>query len=342
MQYVRFKDYIKPAAPSVIFGVIVALFLWYDLYIPVGFAECNGENLCLGDSPIIAFLWDSVYIHSWRGMLISFLLLIGICFLMIRLNEVFSFINIRTVLPAYVFGVVYSVFYFPHGFSMSLVVALFILGAIYYSFMMANLPYEEMSKCAFNIGLLLAGATLISVPCFFYVLPLLAFFYVFKALTLRNVLALFFGFLLPILYLMIYLVYTNSIDSLILFVESSLTFGVFSSYGSLEWWDWGYLIFFSFLFLLGILKYPQWRNQLNVKNREEHFFILVYLLFTLILVLVMAIDVELLFPLIFLFASFTIGQYFSMQFTLFSKIVGVLFLLATLSLFCHRTINSLC
>lgn len=342
MQYVRFKDSIKPAASSIIIGMIIALVLWYDLYLPVGFAECNGENLCLGDSPFVAFLWNSEYIRSWRGILFSFFLLIGICFMMIRLNEQFSFINVRTVLPAYIFGIVYSVFYFPHGFSMSLVVAIFILGVIFYSFKMVDMPYQEMSKYAFNIGLLLAVATLISVPCIFYIVPILFFFYFFKALTLRNVLALFFGFFVPILYLTIYLFYKGTPEMLKQFVESSMTIGVFSSYASLQWWDWGYLAIFFFLYVLGVLKYSLWRSQLNVKNREEHFFISIYFLFTLLLLFILAIDVELLFPLLFLFASFTIGQYFSMQFTIFSKIVGVLFLLATLTLFSYRTISSLC
>lgn len=342
MQFARFKDYIKPAAPSMIFGVVMALILWYDLYLPVGFAECNSENLCLGDSPFVQFLSNSIFVSAWCGSLTSFLLLLSISFLMIRLNERFSIINVRTVLPAYTFCLLYSVFFFPHGFSLSLLVALLILGAIYISYAMVEMPYIEMSKYAFNIGMLISLASLLSLPCLFYLFPLLAFFYEFKTLTLRNLLALIFGLFLPILYLIIYLVYIDNIESLRLFVESSFTFGVFSSYDSLKWWDWAYLAAFSFLFMVGFFKYLRWKNQLNVKNREEHFFILVYFVFTLFLLFILAVDVELLFPLIFLFASFTIGQYFSLQFTIFSKVIGVLFLILSLVLISIRTIYSIC
>ena len=74
MQYVRFKDYIKPGASSLILGAIITLVLWYDLYLPIGLSECQGENLCLGDSPLVDFFLNSAYIRSWRGILFSFIL----------------------------------------------------------------------------------------------------------------------------------------------------------------------------------------------------------------------------------------------------------------------------
>ena len=342
MQYVRFKDYIKPGASSLILGAIITLVLWYDLYLPIGLSECQGENLCLGDSPLVDFFLNSAYIRSWRGILFSFIFLLAIAFLMIQLNERFSFINVRTVLPAYIFCIVYSIFYFPHGFSVSLLVVLFVLGAIYFSFKMVDMPYMEMSVYAFNTGLLLSLATIFSLPCLFYTIPILIFFYVCKAMSLRNILALFFGICLPILYLLIYLAYVNDLEAFLLFVSSSSTIGVFSSYASLQWWDWSYLIVYTTIFVLGLLNYSKWRGQLNVRNREEHFFILIYFLFTLLLLFVFAIDVELIFPLLFLFASFTVGQYFSMVFSLFSKIVGILFIVVSLLLFSQRIIFSIC
>ena len=188
MDFRSYTDLILPKASNIAFCIITVILLWSGLFestndiLPV-------ENLLLGNSPLAYLFAHNFDFLSIPAIVLSAIILLLVAFSMVWINEIYSFIAVRTILPAFIFIVISSLALRPHAFSIALIIVLLFALIIFFSFKLYECSQREITIGIFNIGILLGIATLFSHSCIFYTLVLFLLFYQQKTLSFRTFIA---------------------------------------------------------------------------------------------------------------------------------------------------------
>ncbi len=328
MDYRDYTDLILPKATNIIASIALVVLIWSGLF------ESNPEympmeNLLIGNSPLALFLISLFDLTSLPAIVTSILFLLSIGGAMILINEVFSFISIRTILPSFFFLIITSIMLRPHAFSLSFVLILIsalLIVACFHLYESSKNP----SLSVFNIGLLIGIATQISLSFLVFILSIFVFFYKIKVISLRTVLAFLMGISIPFLYSTLYFVLTNNTD------DWTNYFLSWHQSESISMWDKMSLSSFIYICttvgitLYSIVKMILFQTSQNIKNREESLFLLTNFILVGLLIIISPIDVGLLLPVWFFFASFLIGQALSAEYNLATKIVWTIFIVSSI------------
>ena len=163
MTRTQWLDHIRPGAKSNLFCVFWAsccgwiFSIWSEL-------QASGSDSFLFN--FISSLLAGHLIWSRIADLVLFLLL---SFLILRMNEVYTFIHVRTMLPSFFLHSYRRFGALSHYLSSGLVIAILLLSSVFSAF---NMKRGYVMMHAFNIGFLLSLATLIYPFSLVYILLL--------------------------------------------------------------------------------------------------------------------------------------------------------------------------
>lgn len=303
-----------PNARNISLCILFSLIFWYDLFLPQT-TDIVAENIDITvKSPLSFLIEDILPPGSFSGKMIGLGLYLLLCFGILRLNEVFSFIRVRTTLPFLFCFVTGGILLRPHLFSLGVIVALLVLLSVFFSF---KLLTEENPKYAFNVALLLFTAALFSFSCVWLIVAFWLFAYSGNVLSFRTFLASLLGALVPALYAVVGFEITGSEQLLFEYIQDSFAlFAVdfhFSLYGIL------YLLFTGFLLLLAFVDFMLTHSQENIKPRKEFFYLCTLFGITLALIILSVPDSGMLLWLSIVSGSFLPGRYFSLRNNRFTR-----------------------
>lgn len=191
MTRTQWLDYIRPGAISNILCVILAVVLWGDF---VHF----GQEVPLGsDSYAFTYVAEWLANYPIASKVLDLVLILSVAFVILRLNEVHSFIRVRTILPS-VFCILFSgLLLQPHYLTSGSVVALLLFVCISSALTLTD---DNSQMHTFNIGFLLGLSAIIYPFSLLYVVVFFYFYYNFNMLSLRTILATLTGVFVPLCY----------------------------------------------------------------------------------------------------------------------------------------------
>ncbi|MBR5696430.1 MAG: hypothetical protein IKX43_09435 [Paludibacteraceae bacterium] len=330
MQYLQYKDNILPSVSTILISLVVVLVLWYEVFLPG--ASMVEAPVVVGDSPL-ALLWNQHFpFDGWMGRVVALACVIATAYSMIWLNETFSFINVRTILPAFIFAVIVSLVMRPHCFSTSWIIAICIVFFVNTTFRLVEGGADKFIIRAFDAGLILSISALFAVQSLVMTIPFFFLLYRCNSLNVKIVFAYLTGVILPFFYCILVSASLNDLGLWTKYWSSWIVLGgEFSLVSGLE----GKIYFglIGLLFVISLLHFIHTRSHQNVRSREEVFF-LVRCLFTTLLIMLMDVNhAQLFLPTCLFFCSFVVGQYFTLEWSLLSKILLVLFLVCSVIYF---------
>jgi len=314
MQDRRLIDIIAPNARNISLCILFSLLFWYDLFLPQTTAMVTEKISIPVQSPLSLLIEEFLPSDSFLGKIIGLGLYLLLCFGILRLNEVFSFIRVRTILPSLFCLITGGLLFSPHHFSPGVVVALLVLLSVFFSF---KLLTEENPKHAFNVALLLFTAALFSFSCVWLLLVFWLFAYSSNILSLRVFLASLLGALVPVLYAIIG--FRGSELLLLEYVQGSFDLLAVDFHFSLP--EILYLIFVGLLLLLALVDFMLTHSQENIKPRKEFFYLVTLFISTLFLIILSVPDSGMLLWLTIVFGSFLLGRYFSLKNNRFTQVL---------------------
>jgi len=315
VRHKRLIDIIAPNAKNVSFCILLSILLWYDIFLPQA-PVITGMISSPLQSPLFVFIETFLPPDSILGKTTGLLLYLLLCFMLLRLNEVFSFIRIRTILPFLFCLVSGGVLLRPHLFSPGIIVALLTFSSVFYSF---RLLMEEKPKHAFNAALLLFTAALFSPSCVWLFVVFGLFAYTGNVLSFRIFLASLLGALAPVLYAFIGFGIAGNEGLLLAYIQDCFKPYTVEFHFSLPIIS--YLIFTGFLILLSLVDYMLVRSQENIKPRKEFSHIIMLFLTTLGLIFLSVLDSGALLWLLIVFGSLLLGRFFSLKNNRFTKVL---------------------
>jgi len=312
----RLIDIIAPNAKNILFCIFLSLLLWYDIFLPqtpdIAFEAISTSV----KSPLFALIELFLNPNSLPGKIVGLLLYLLLCFILLRLNEIFSFIRIRTILPSLFCLIIGGVLLRPHLFSPGIIVALLIVLAVFFSF---KLLMEEDPKYAFNTSLALFTAALFSFSCVWLLIVFWIFAYASNVFSFRIFMASLLGALVPGLYAALGFWIAGSEHLLLAYIQDSLK--LFAVNFSFSLPEIIYLAFVGFLILLSLFDFIFVRSQENIKPRKEFGYIISLFITILILIILSVPDSSILLWLLIVFGSILLGRIFSLKNNRFTKIL---------------------
>lgn len=330
MQYLQYKDNILPGVSTILIGMVVVLVLWYEVFFP---SMSVGEtSVVLGDSPLASIWNQHLPFDSWPCRLIALACLLITAYFMIWLNETFSFINVRTILPAFIFAVITSLLMRPHCFSTSWIIVICIVFYVNTTFRLVEGSADKFIIRAFDAGLIISIAALFAMHSLLMTVPFFFLLYRCNSLNVKIVFAYLTGVCLTFFYCTLVSLYFNDLH-------------LWTDYWSF-WLDWEgtfwdsynlegkiYFGIVALLFIISLLHFFYTRSHQNVRSREEVLF-LVRCLFTTLVIMCMDLGhAQLFLPTSLFFCSFVIGQYFTLEWSLLSKILLAVFFVTSIVYF---------
>ncbi len=271
-------------------------------------------------SPLSFLVEEALPPGSLLGKITGWLLYLLIAFMVLRLNEIFSFIRVRTLLPS-LFCLITGSLLLPHSFSSGIIVALPVILSVFFSF---KLLMEENPKYAFNASLLLLTATLFSFSCIWLLLLFWLFACAGNVFSFRIFLASLLGALVPVLYAVIGFGIAGAEHLLLEYIRESFKLFAVDFHFSLP--EVLYLIFTGFLVLLSLIDFMLVRSQENIKPRKEFFYLVTLFASTLVLITLSVPDSGILLWLSIVLGSFLLGRFFSLKNNRFTKILLSLYI----------------
>jgi len=316
MRYRRLIDIIAPNAKNISFCILFGLLFWYDLFLPQT-ADIVGGSIPVSVKSPLSFLIEEFLppaglLAKITGMLLYLLL----CFVILGLNEVFSFIRVRTILPSFFCQITGGLLLRPYLFFPGIIVALLVIAAVFFSF---KLLMEEHPKYAFNVSLLLFTAALFSFSSVWLLIVFWLFAYVGNVFSFRVFLASLLGALASAFYAIIGFGIAGSEHLLLEYVQNSFNLFAVDFHFSLP--KILYLTFTGFLILLSLIDFMLVRSQENIKPRKEFSYIIMLFISTLVLIILSVPDSGTLLWLLVVFGSFLLGRYFSLKNNRFTRVL---------------------
>ncbi len=298
------------------FCIFLSLLLWYDIFLPQT-ANIAAEAISIPvQSPLFVLIEAFLPPAGLQGKIVGLVLYLLLCFILLRLNEIFSFISVRTILPSLFCLVAGGVLLHPHFLSPGIIVALLILSAVYFSF---KLLMEEDPKYAFNASLSLFTAALFSFSCVWLLIPFWIFAYSSNVFSFKVFIASLLGALIPGLYAAIGFGIAGNEHLLFEYVRDS--FNLFAVDFSFSLPEIIYLIFIGFLVLISLVDFILVRSQESIKPRREFAYIVTLFVMVSGLIILSVPDSNTLFWLSIVFGSLLLGRFFSLKNNRFTKIL---------------------
>ena len=326
MRHRRLIDIIAPNAKNISICIFLSFLLWYDIFLSQ--TDITGVISAPVTSPLFILLETFLPPDSLLGKIIGLLLYLLLCFMLLRLNEVFSFIRVRTILPFLFCLISGGLLLRPHFFSPGIIVALLVLLSVFSSF---KLLMKEDPIYAFNASLLLVTAAFFSPSCVWLLVVFWSFAYMGNVLSFRIFLASLLGAFTPVLYTFIGFRIAGNEGLLWTYIQDSFKLFAVDSHFSLH--ETIYLIFTGFLILLSLVDFILIRSQENIKPRKEFSYIITLFLSTLGLIILSVPDSGVLLWLAIVFGSFLLGRFFSLKSNRFTKILLFVYFGGSLLLF---------
>lgn len=202
-----------------IFPIIGILFWLKSLILPFSYPFFPGENNNVLFSPIYSLVQNSAFLQ----VLLSLILVILLAMVIQLLNDRYSFIRIRTQLPASLFVIIVGGFTQLHTLHPVFLSALFLLFAIYSLFgtFEKSKPYSIIFNVGFFIGIgtLIYFNLIILFPAFLIGVSILT-----KETGWREYLILFIGLFVPFFFAFSYAVLTEqTLEMMKTFEENIVT-----------------------------------------------------------------------------------------------------------------------
>lgn len=330
MQYLQYKDTILPGVSTILISLIVTLVLWYDIFLSGNTA--SGESIILGDSPLAHLLNGYVPFDGLACRIGALICLVITAYCMISLNDSFAFINVRTVLPALIFSISTSLLMRPHGFTTAWIITLCVVLYVNSSFKLVEGNPEKYIKRAFDVGLVLSIVTLFATQTIVLTIPFLILLYRCHNLNIRLFFAFLTGIALPYFYCILIVFALGDIDA-------------WTNYWS-QWFNYDgtlldgdgyekliYIGIIATLFLISFSHFLRIRSSQNVRSREEVVFLIACFFATIVIMLMNPSNAPLILPTCLFFCGYIIGQYFSLEWSLLSKILMAIFAVSSLLFF---------
>ena len=330
MQYLQYKDNILPSVSTILISLIVVLVLWHEVFFPN--LIVGEEYIVLGDSPL-ASLWNQYLpFNNWISRLIALACLIITAYSMIWLNETFSFINVRTILPAFIFAVITSLLMRPHCFSTSWIIVFCVVLFVNTTFSLVEGSSDKFIIRAFDAGLILSISALFAIQSLLLAIPFFFLLYRCNSLNVKIVFAFLTGVILPLFYCILVSVYLNDLSQWTEYWSSWINLhGMLSLTHGTE----GKIYFglIGALLLISLLHFIRTRSHQNVRSREEVVFLIRCFFTTLVIMFMDMNHAQLFLPTCLFFCAFIIGQYFTLEWSILSKILLAVFLVSSIIYF---------
>ena len=316
MRHRRLIDIIAPNAKNISFCIVLSLLLWYDIFLlqTGDFIVGNISNPV--KSPLSLLIEEFLSPAGLTGKITGWILYMLLFFMLIRINDIFSFIRVRTILPSLFCLITGGILLRPHIFSSGIIVALLVFSAFFFSF---KLLMEEKPKYALNVSLTLFTAALFSFSCVWLLVVFWIFAYSSNVFSFRIFLASVLGVLTLALYTFIGFWITGCEYLLLAYIQDSFKFFAVDFNFSLP--EIIYLAFIGFLILSSLVDYMLVRSQENIKPRKEFSYIILIFISVLILVILSVPDSDMLLWLLIVFGSFLLGRFFSLNNNRFTKML---------------------
>jgi len=312
----RLIDIIAPNAKNISLCIVLSLILWYDIFIPQTGDLVVGNTSNPVVSPLTILIEGIISPAGFMGKITGLFLYLLLFFAIIRINDIYSFIRVRTILPSLFCLITGGILLRPHIFSSGIIVALLVFSAFYFSF---KLLTEEKPKYAFNVSLMLFMAALFSFSCVWLLIVFWIFAYSSNVLSFRVFLASLLGVFTLALYAAIGFWITECEHLLLEYIQNSFKFFAVDFNFSLS--EIIYLSFIGFLILSSLINYTVTRSQENIRPRKEFSYIIHIFISILILVILSVPDSDMLLWLLIPFGSFLLGRFFSLNNSRFTKTV---------------------
>lgn len=328
MNHRSYADLIRPKVSNIVVCLLLVVLIWSGWF-ETSFKVMPPESLILGYSPLTFLLNQSFEVTSLPALIISAALIITVGGTLFWMNEQFSFIPVRTLLPTFFFVIIVSLLMRPHTLNIGAILAFIFALRLFSSFKLCEEMSSNVARTKFNMGLLLGLSSLLALSTLAYIVPLIFFSFQTQTLSIKGMLALFLGFLVPPFYLLLALAAT---DNLFL-VEIYLNSWWLGDNTLLEFTSEPFLIYLGIITLLALISLVKvyfLSEHQSIKTRQETKYICSNFVITLLLVLLRPSDVGLLLPIYIFFSSILIGQSFSSDFNLPTKIMWGIFGIASI------------
>lgn len=297
----QWQDFIKPGARNNLAALVLSLILWLAFPLPAGSEEFTSDSLLfsyiavwLNGSPLLSSLLD------WGCYLVM-------TFMLLRMNETYSFIHVRTMLPTLLAIIIGGLLCTPHFFTVGTLLALLLICTIRFAFKM---PDSNQPLQAFNIGFFIGLSTLFYPVTLAYIVVFLYFYYDFNVLHLRNVLATLTGLAIPLLYAGIFQLCIG---------QTELFPHLINTHLHLQPWMQGFdvprMVYMAFLLLvlcLSLLHASRTLTTDALRVRRMFTFFIVLMVFTLGLISFSSRGYRSLLKPLILFCSIVMGRYYSL------------------------------
>ena len=191
MTRTQWYDIIRPGAISNILIFIVAIVLWGDFF-------HSGNEVALGsESYAFNYVSEWLSLNPLISRAIDLVVALQVSFTILRLNEAYSFIKVRTILPSALCVLLTGLLLQPHYLTSGSVVALLLFACIASALALSS---NNSQIHTFNIGLMLGLAAMVYPFCLLYLLVFFYFYYNINILSLRTLLSTLTGAFLPLFY----------------------------------------------------------------------------------------------------------------------------------------------
>ena len=323
MEYRDLADLIRPKISNIFVSLVIVALIWSgvaELGLDVSMKTPEG-SLVLGCSPLANFLHQYVFdFTSHVGVGISLFLLAIIAAEMVWMNEVYSFIPLRSILPAFFFIVVSSLIFRPHFLYAGFFVAMLFVFAMYECFKLCEEGGGSASLTNFNIGLLFGVSICVSLSTAVFILPLIWTTYQARTLSVRTFIAFLLGLFVPLLYMFVFLVVTDNLFYLEHYIDT-WRLGSGAMWRMISDSTWIYLLSMVVITMFAMVRVLMFSDHQSIRSREETMFICLSYVLSLVVVVISPTDVYLILPMSIMYASFLLGQAFSMEYSLLNKVV---------------------
>jgi len=259
----------------ILFLIIGILFWISSLRFPFSYDYFDGEN-----KSIFFKLFDKITNgYPFLQVLLSLVFVLLIAFLIQQINSRFALIKARTKLPIAVYIIIVGGFTSMHTLHPVYFAAIFALIGIHSLFSIFNNPNPELD--IFNAGLFLAVGTLfyfnliVILPAFLIAVSTLR-----RERKWREFLILIIGFIIPVLFALTYVFFTNQLNDAFLTIQNNIFTPVnhFKTNYPLQ----GFLALLVFLTIVGSIKIMQQYDSRKVSTRKFYLVLFIIFIFSMI------------------------------------------------------------
>jgi len=270
---------------------------------------------------------------EWEGftaiLLVNILTVALLVWLLFRINEKYSFIRVRTVMPCFIFVFLLITSRTSLVFFSGLWASFFLLLALWR--LMSAYQEKNPARNIFDVFFLLAAGSFFSFELFLLI-PVFWFSFPFFRITsfrtfMASVIGLATSYILLTAILLLLGVLPDFWDSVI------RQFDIFFSFSGISPRLIVYMVFLFLLFLLSLVGFFLQTNKDKIRVKQTYFF---FFLLTFFLFFISVVRIQIffqIFPLLAFMLSITAGHYFTLNESRFSFFWFILFMLGGVTFF---------